>query len=182
VYGWVRTPTDERLLPDGPRELLPIQMRRTPITLLLAALAALPHEVAHALPARLAGLDPEVTLLPRWAGEGTPLGQFDAAIDNSTPAWLVRLIAVAPWLTFVGLAVLLGPVVRVTLPPVVGVVVTLFLALWASLSGGDLAVAANPDAARAAGRFSVPTAGWESRLADLLTVGTVLLVAVLLVA
>jgi hypothetical protein len=156
-------------------------MRRTPLTLLLAALAVLPHEAAHALPARLAGLDPEVTLLPAWEGDGTPLGQFDADIDGSTSAWLVRLIAVAPWLTFVGCAVLLGPVGGVALPPVVGVVVTLLLALWASLSAGDLAVAGNPDAARAVGRFTVPTAGWESGVADLLTVGTVLLVAVLLV-
>ena len=156
-------------------------MRRTPFTLLFAAVAVLPHEAAHALPARLAGLDPEVTLLPRWNGQGTPLGQFDAALDEATPAWLVRLIAVAPWLTFVGWAVLLGPVLRVDLSPTLGVVVTLALALWASLSAGDLAVAGNPDAARAAGRFTVPTAGWESRVADLLTVGTVLLVAVLLV-
>jgi hypothetical protein len=157
-------------------------MRRTPLTLLLAAAAVLPHELAHALLARLAGLDPEVTLLPTWDGDGTPLGQFDAAIDDSTPAWLVRLIAVAPWLTFVGCAVLLGPVLSVALPQIVGVVVTLLLALWGSLSAGDLAVAGSPDAARAAGRFTVPTAGWESRVADVLTVGTVLLVAVLLIA
>ncbi|MFC5367552.1 hypothetical protein [Salinirubrum litoreum] len=157
-------------------------MRRTPLTLLLAAVAVLPHELAHALSARLAGLDPEVTLLPTWAGEGTPLGQFDAVIDESTPAWVVRVIAVAPWLTFVGCAVLLGPVLRVALPPVVGLVVTLLLALWGSLSAGDLAVAGNPRAARTAGHFTVPTAGWESGVADLLTVGTVLLVAVLLIA
>jgi hypothetical protein len=157
-------------------------MRRTPLTLLFAAVAVLPHEAAHALPARLAGLDPTVTLLPTWTGGGTPLGQFDAAIDDATPAWLVRLVAVAPWLTFVGVAVLVGPVFRVALPPVVGVVVTLLLALWASLSAGDLAVAGNPDAARTAGQFTVPAAGWESRVADVLTVGTVLLVAVLLVA
>jgi hypothetical protein len=156
-------------------------MRRTPL-LLLAAVTVLPHELAHALPARLAGLDPEVTLLPDTPVDGTALGQFDADVDATTPAWVVRLVAVAPWLTFVGLAVLLGPVARVAFPPAVGVALTLALSLWASLSAGDLAVAADPDAARAGGRFTVPTAGWTGRAADLLTVGTVALVAVLLVA
>lgn len=48
-------------------------MRRLPMYLLLAAVV-FPHEVAHAVPARLAGLDVEVTLLPEWDGPEVPLG------------------------------------------------------------------------------------------------------------
>jgi hypothetical protein len=153
-------------------------MRRTPVTLLAAALAVLPHEVAHALPARAAGLSVEVTLLPEWAGSGTPLGRFDAAIDETTPRPLVRLVAVAPWLCFVGLALLLDALVA--LPRPLAVLAVVALSLWASLSPGDLAVATRPDAAREAGRFVAPAARWTRPLADGLTVATVVGLGLLL--
>ena len=48
-----------------------------------AAVAVLPHELAHALPAAAAGLRPEITVLPAYEGDATPLGRFAADVSRS---------------------------------------------------------------------------------------------------
>ena len=151
---------------------------RSKLPRLAAACLTLPHELAHALPAAAAGLSPELTLLPEYDGDVTPLGQFDAAIEAGTPAWLVRLVAVAPLPTYVGLAVLLRFVVAPS--GVAAPVAVLACAYSASLSRGDLAVATRPEQAVSAGRFAASGSRRLQVTADLLTVGTTVLVGVVL--
>lgn len=142
----------------------------------VVAAGVLPHEFGHALPAALARLPFSVTLLPEWEGRGRPLGRFDADIDAATPSWLIRLVAVAPLPLYVGLAAVLR--VAVPLPRPAAVAVFLLCSYWATLSAGDLAVAASPDEVRESGGFLVTVAGWETTASDMLTVVTVLVVAV----
>ena len=138
----------------------------------------LPHELAHALPAWLAGLDVEVSVLPDRTS-GVALGQFDAAVDSSTPAALIRACALAPLPTHLLVAATLGAVV----PATSSLLTVLFplVTFWAVLSGGDLAVAANPEAAREAGRFQVPRQRWHTPVALVSVPLTALAVALLLV-
>lgn len=151
--------------------------RRTVKRLLLAPLV-LPHEIGHALPAWAAGLDAEITVLPDWSGAATPLGQFDADLDPTTPTWLVRVIAVTPLLLYLSVAAALGTVVSASSP--LALLLFPVLTFWAALSGGDIAIAADPDAARAAGAFLVTGSRWQTQLADVLTVATAVVVALLL--
>jgi len=144
----------------------------------LLAPLVLPHELAHALPAWLAGLDPTVSVLPAYEGRQTPLGQFDAALRRTTPLWRIRLIALAPLPVYLGLAAAMSSVLRAD--SLVRVVAFPLVSYWAALSGGDLAVAAAPDEARAAGAFVVSGSRWEELAAVLLTAATVLVVALLL--
>lgn len=136
-----------------------------------------PHELAHTLPAWLAGLDPTIRLLPQAQGT-VPLGQFDAAISSSTPTGVIRLCALAPLPLNLGVAVVLGAV----LPASSAATVVLFplVAYWATLSAGDVGVAANPRAAREAGRICAPQQWWQSPTALALTSVTTVTVAVLL--
>jgi hypothetical protein len=152
-------------------------MRRLPVYLLLAVIV-LPHEAAHAVPARLAGLDVEVTLLPEWDGPEVPLGRFDAALDQDTPLWLVRLIAIAPLPTYLSVAAGVGSVL-----PSDSSAVVLFpvLTYWATLSGGDIAVAADARTARDAGEFLVPRAAWSDQVMFALIPLNTLVVTVLLI-
>lgn len=147
---------------------------------LLAAPVVLPHELGHALPAVAAGLPVTVTLLPEWDGSQRPLGRFNAALDPSTPLWLVRLVAVAPGPLYVGLAAVL----RVTVMPTGSAAVAAILCcgFWAAPSGGDIAVARNPAEARAAGEFLVTMAGSETRVADAATLAVTVLIGVVLLA
>ena len=142
----------------------------------VVAAAVLPHELGHALPAALARLPFSITLLPEWEGPERPLGRFDAEVDAATPSWLIRLVAVAPLLLYVSLAGVLR--VAVALPRPAAVAVFLLCSYWATLSAGDLAVAASPDEVRESGGFLATVAGWETAVADALTVVTVVLVAV----
>ncbi|MFC7068985.1 hypothetical protein [Halobaculum lipolyticum] len=146
---------------------------------LLVAVAVLPHEAAHAAVARLFGLDAEVEVLPAWAGRGRPLGRFDARVPESTPAFVVRAVALAP-LAYVGVAAVLDAV----LPggSDLRVLAVAPLAYWAALSNGDLAVAADPEGVRERGRFLVADRGWSGPTADALTVLTTGAVAGLLLA
>ncbi len=134
-----------------------------------------PHELGHALPALLAGLPYTVELLPEWDGPAQPLGRFDAVVDDGTSPTLIRTIAVAPLPIFVGLAVALRTLVAP--PPGLALPLVALCAFWGTLSDGDLAVAADPDAAREAGEFVATVAGWERAAADALAVGTTFLVA-----
>jgi len=137
----------------------------------------LPHELAHAVVARLAGLDPTVEVLPQWDGTAVPLGRFDATLDETTPPAVVRAVAVAPLPVY-----LLGTVaVRLAVDPEGIAVVPLvcILAYSASLSGGDLAVCAAPSAACDAGAFLVPPSRWQA-LAVVIAPLTALTVAALL--
>jgi hypothetical protein len=136
----------------------------------------LPHELAHVLPAVLAGLPVSVTLLPDVEVSGTPLGRFDAAIDARTPRWIVSLVALAPLPTFLAVAVLLR--LARPFPTPVAVVAVAGCAAWGSLSAGDLAVASKPGVARRGGGFTVEADGWESAAADALTVATTAAVGV----
>jgi hypothetical protein len=158
---------------DG-RHTFPMRLPRLG-RLALAALAV-PHELGHALPAVLARLPYSITLLPEWEGTTTPLGQFDAEVGPDTSPWLIRAVAVAPFPLFVALAALVR--VTTTLPRPAAIAVVLLCSWWASLSGGDLAVAANPEEVKEAGAFLVTVAGWETAASDVLTVLTVVLVAV----
>lgn len=184
-------------------------MRRTALLRVLVAPLVLPHELAHAAVARLGGLDPSIELLPDAGrdrdtggdddgdmdrdGDGSQgdadgllggrglrgaLGRHDAALTAVTPLWLVRAVALAPLPTFLVLAALAGLAAPTGL--VAGAVVV-WCAAGASLSAGDLAVAADPAAARETGRFSVPDPGWTHRVADVLTLVTTAVVAVLVV-
>ena len=144
----------------------------------LVAPIVLPHELAHALVARVAGLDPTIELLPRWEGQSVPLGRFDAAIDAATPTWVIRAVAVAPAPISLGVAA----VVRATgtLEGVLAVPLVLALGYTGSLSGGDIAVIVNPTAAQEAGRFVVPPTRWQA-LSIVIAPATTLAVAALLV-
>ena len=144
----------------------------------LVAPIVLPHELAHALVARVAGLDPTIELLPRWEGQSVPLGRFDAVIDATTPTWVIRAVAVAPAPISLGVAA----VVRATgtLEGVLAVPLVLALGYTGSLSGGDIAVIVNPTAAREAGRFVVPPTRWQA-LSIVIAPATTLAVAALLV-
>jgi hypothetical protein len=152
-------------------------MRRFP-TYLLLAVVVFPHEVAHAVPARLAGLDVEVTLLPEWDGPEVPLGRFNAALDQDTSLWLVRLIAVAPLPTYLGVAAGVGSVLPSDSPAVVLLPV---LTYWATLSGGDIAVAADARAARDAGEFLAPRVAWSDQVMLALVPLNTLVVTILLI-
>jgi hypothetical protein len=147
---------------------------------LAAGCVVLPHELAHALPAVVAGLSPEITLLPDHDGAATPLGRFDADLDAMTPPWVVRSVALAPLVVYVGAAVLLRATVDPGGPS--AVVAVGACAYWASLSAGDLAVASNPEAALSSGRFAADVSARLRATADLSTVATTLLVGVLLLA
>ena len=144
----------------------------------LVAPIVLPHELAHALVARVAGLDPTIELLPRWEGQSVPLGRFDAVVDATTPTWVIRAVAVAPAPISLGVAV----IVRATgtLEGVLAVPLVLALGYTGSLSGGDIAVIVNPTAAREAGRFVVPPTRWQA-LSIVIAPATTLAVAALLV-
>lgn len=150
-----------------------------PLTRLFLAVVVLPHELAHAVPARLAGLDTDVTLLPEWGGPEQPLGQFDATIGPETPLWLIRIVAVAPAVVFLGVAAALGEVLSPRSP--VSYVLVPALAYWAALSNGDIAVAVNARAARRTGAFRAPRLSWGDPLALALVPLTVVAVGLLLV-
>jgi hypothetical protein len=151
--------------------------RRRRVARALVAPIVLPHELAHALVARVAGLDPTIELLPRWEGPTVPLGRFDAVIDATTPTWVIRAVAVAPTPISLGVAA----VVRATgtLEGVLAVPLVLALGYTGSLSGGDIAVIVNPTAAREAGRFVVPPTRWQA-LSVVIAPATTLAVAALL--
>jgi len=145
---------------------------------LLVAVCVLPHELGHALPARLAGLEARVTVLPDWEGQAIPLARFNAPLEQTTPLWLVRLVAVGPLPLALGVAALAGPAV----PPDSPVTVPLLAALsfWGTLSQGDLAVAAAPGAARESGEFLAPPSQQTATTMLLLTPATVIVVGLLL--
>ena len=147
---------------------------------LAVAPVVLPHELAHAAAALAVGLTPEVRLLPPHDGTTTPLGQFDADLPASTPAWRVRLVAVAPLVVYVIGAVLLRLTVAPAAPGAVLAVVP--LAYWGSLSAGDVAVAAAPDEALEAGRFAAGVTRRTRAAADALTLLVALVVAAVLLA
>ena len=152
--------------------------RRRRVARFAVAPLVLPHEFAHALVAWLVGLDPTVELLPRWDGPSVPLGRFDADIDADTPTWVIRAIAFAPTPLALGFAAIF----RVTSAFEGVLVVPLILALGytGSLSGGDIAVIANPTAAQDAGRFIVPPTRWQA-LSVVGAPATTLTVAALLI-
>jgi hypothetical protein len=129
------------------------------------------------VPAWLAGLEPTITLLPQVQG-AIPLGQFDASIGPSTPTSVIRLCALAPLPLNLGIAAALGAV----LPAASPATVALFplVAYWATLSGGDVAVAATPQAAREARQFRAPRRWWQTPVVIALTPVIVVIVAVLL--
>jgi hypothetical protein len=153
-------------------------MRSNRLARLLVAVCVLPHELGHALPAWLAGLEPEITVLPAWEGSGRPLARFNAAVDRTTPAWVIRLVALAPLPLALGGAALAGSV----LPPDSPAAFPLLAALsfWGALSQGDLAVAADPGAVRETGEFLAPSSPGTASAMLLLTPATVLGVSVLL--
>lgn len=145
---------------------------------LLVGAVVLPHEYAHALPAILAGLDYDVTLLPAWEGSASPLGRFRGAADPTTSPTLIRVIALAPLPVF--LAVAAGARLLIALPLPAALVAVVACSWWGTLSAGDLAVAANPDAARRGEPFVVPVSGGERVAADAATVATTLAMGTLL--
>lgn len=144
----------------------------------LAAAVVFPHELAHAVPAAAAGLSITVTPLPEWEGDVEPLWQFDAELDDDSPLWLIRLVAVAPLVVF--LAVAAGLRVGGVISGVVALPVAVLCALWGSLSAGDLGVALSPAEARSQGQF-LATVDRRTRLvADVLAIATTAGVALLL--
>jgi hypothetical protein len=144
-----------------------------PAVRLVLAPLVLPHEAAHALPAVVAGLDPEITLLPSWDDPARPLARFNASLDRTTPTWLIRTIALAPFPIHLALAAGVGALVPADSP----LVFPLFVlhTFWASPSEGDIAVAANPDAACAAGEFLAPAD--PTRVQSVLAFGSVVVAA-----
>ena len=138
----------------------------------------LPHELAHALIPTIAGYSWTIHVLPDWDGAGTPLGQFDMVVDDTTPLWVIRLAALAPLPLYLSVAVLLGVF---ELGGAVALAAILFCAFSGTLSGGDLAVATQPAAARASGEFVVTPAGWERTASDVLTAATTVVIALLII-
>jgi hypothetical protein len=133
-------------------------MRRRLVRALLVPVV-LPHELGHALPALAAGIRPEISVLPEWAGDAVPLGRFNGAIPETTPAWAIRVIALAPLPLFLGVAAIVRPIVPTE--PLLALPAVVLLSVWATLSPGDLAIASNPRAARAAGEFLVRDGRWR---------------------
>jgi hypothetical protein len=145
-----------------------------------SAIAALvlPHELGHALLARLFRLETEVTLLPSWDGDPAPLARVNATLDADTPTPVIRAVAVAP----LPLALAAAWAVGAVLPPESPLVVPVLLALsfWGSLSSGDLAIAARPRFARRQGEFLAPRSPTVDAVALSLTPLTVVAVGTLL--
>lgn len=144
----------------------------------VVAILVLPHELGHALLAWLCRLDTELTILPSWEGEAIPLARFNAKLDAGTPMWLIRAVAVAPFVLALVVAGLLGTVVPQDSPLVVPLL--LVLSFWGSLSSGDLAIATQPGFARDYGEFLAPKPPRIDTAALLLTPLTVVLIGVLL--
>ena len=144
----------------------------------LAAAVVFPHELAHALPAAAAGLSFSLTPLPEWDGSVSPLWQFDAELNGDSPLWLIRLVAVAPAVVFLGVAA--GLRVTGAVSGAAALPVAVLFALWGSLSAGDLGVALSPAAAREAGAFLAPVGRRIRVAADLLAVVTTVAVAAVL--
>ncbi|MEZ3117574.1 hypothetical protein RYH80_16785 [Halobaculum sp. MBLA0147] len=140
-----------------------------------AAVLVVPHELAHVLPAAAAGLTYRLTLLPEWEGSADPLWRFDADLDEESPLWLVRLVAVAPTPVFLGVALALR--LSGTVSGTTALVAAMLCALWGTLSAGDLAVALAPSEARDAGEFLVRGRPGTQQAADALAVLTTLIVA-----
>ncbi|MFT4881003.1 MAG: hypothetical protein ACI9CA_001803 [Natronomonas sp.] len=149
-----------------------------PLVRLVVGVCVIPHELGHALPAWLAGLDIEVTVLPAWDGDGTPLARFNAPLESGTPLWLIRLIALAPLPLYLGVAAGAGVVVPSN--SLVGFPVLAALSFWAVLSQGDLAVAASPERVRETGEFLAPASPQTATVMLLLSPATVLAVSLLL--
>ena len=151
---------------------------RRRVARVIVAPIVLPHELAHALVARVAGLTPTIEILPQWDGPSVPLGRFDAPVDATTPTWVIRAVAVAP----VPLSLAIAVLVRATgaLEGVLAVPLVVVLGYTGSLSGGDIAVVVNPTAAQEAGRFLVPPTRWQA-LSVIIAPVTTLVVAALLV-
>ncbi len=127
---------------------------------ILVGLLVGPHELGHAIPAAMAGLSPKITILPAWDG-ATPLGQFDASVTGSTPPAVIRTRALAPLPLFLAIAAVLGTILSAESP--LRMVLFPVVTYWATLSGGDIAVATNPAAVREAGRFQAPIQWWQQR-------------------
>lgn len=138
----------------------------------------LPHELGHAIPAHAAGLQYEVRLLPDWDGDGTPLGQFDATVDETVPSWLVRTVALAPLPLYLGVALVVRETARPSGLP--AILAAGLCAVWASLSAGDLGVALAPSESRRAGSFVATVPPRTRRAADLLAILTTAAAAVIL--
>lgn len=145
-----------------------------------AAVLALPHEYAHALPAAVAGLPHSVTLLPDWDGRQTPLGRFEADVDADTSPWLVRLIAITPLFVYVSLAALLRVAIAPTGLFALGAVV--LCSYWAAPSPGDVAVAVDAPAACAGGELVAPVTRRRVLLTDAIVASTTLTVGLVLLA
>jgi|GEM_PF-3247810 len=144
----------------------------------LAAAVVFPHELAHVVPAAAAGLSITLKPLPEWEGDADPLWQFDAELDRDSPLWLIRLVAVAPLVVFVAVAV--GLRVGGLVSGTVALPVAVLCALWGSLSAGDLGVALSPAEARSHGQF-LATVDRRTRLvADVLAVATTVAVTLVL--
>lgn len=137
-----------------------------------------PHELGHAIPAHAAGLQYDVRLQPEWDGDATPLGQFDADLDDAVSLWLVRAVAIAPLPLYLGLALVVRETAR---PSGLPAILTAGLcAVWASLSAGDLGIVVAPAESRRAGSFVATVSEQTRRVADLLTFLTTAVAAVIL--
>lgn len=141
---------------------------------------AVPHELGHALPAVVVRLPYTITLFPDWEGDVTPIGRFNADVDEETPAWLIRAVAVAPLPVFLAVAGLFRVAVAPPMP--VAIVALVLCSFWATLSGGDIAVARKPAEAKRAGELLVTVTPRERVFANLSTVATTFLVGVVLLA
>ena len=91
---------------------------------------------------------------------------------------MIRICALAPLPLYLGVATVLGSVLSAESP--LTVVLFPVVTFWATLSGGDLAVATNPAAVREAGRFQAPVRWWQTPASLVLILVVTVVVAALL--
>lgn len=168
----------ERVVETAPDPTTGMSTAREQVLRSVVAILVLPHEGCHALFAWGCRLEPEVTILPSWAGSAIPLARFNATLEEDTPTLFIRAVAVAPLLVTLVAAGLVGAVLPSDSVLVVPLLVV--LSFWGSLSSGDLAIAAQPALARDYGEFLVPRPAGVDSAALLLTPLTVVGIGLLL--
>ncbi len=153
---------------------------------LLLGVVVLPHELAHAAVLRpwssdlTLDLDPNADPRFRTTGQARPLARFDATVPASTPTWVIRASAIAPLPSFLLLAVLLDTTFGFAGVSPVTIGVTAAVAVWASVSDGDVAVFMSPETVVRRGEFVVSVdSNVPSAVATALTLAATAVVALL---
>lgn len=153
------------------------------------AVVVLPHELAHAMAIRPwtdeLHIDVDPTQDGRFRNRGIdrPVARFNATVPPTTPAWAVRLCAVAPLVVFLGAAVVLEYLIAPSGISPGTLTGTAAIATWGSLSDGDIAVFLAPAAVVENGEFLLTNGNtWAGPVSTGVTVAVTAITALLFLA